>query len=323
MSRHSTTVLVLGANGRLGNAAVEAFARAGWEVRAQARRPGTWPPGVRPVLCDAMDEQAMRRAADGADVIVHALNPSRYTLGAWRAEARPMLAHAIAAARASGALLMLPGNVYNFGRRLPPRLHEEAAQAADTPFGLMRREMEALLADTPGLDSVVLRAGEFFGGGEGVWFDQVIVRDLPRGIVRYPGPVDRMHAWTYLPDLAETFVRVAARRAELRGFHRFHVPGHAITGAELVAALGRVTGRPLALRAMPWAALAVARLVSPTRSALWTMRYLWRQPHSLDGSALTRWLGEVPHTELDVALGRALARLNLPAAGLAAAGPVT
>jgi nucleoside-diphosphate-sugar epimerase len=318
MNDQPHVVLILGAHGRLGSALVAAFARAGWQVRAQARHPGAWPARVPPVLCDATDAQALQRAAAGVEVIVHALNPSRYTLGTWRREVGQMLAHAVAAARVSGALLMLPGNVYNFGSRLPTRLDEATPEAADTPFGVIRRDMEASVA-AASVDSVVLRAGEFFGGGRGVWFDQIIVRDVGRGIVRYPGPPDRLHAWTYVPDLAETFVQVAARRSELRGFHRFHVPGHACTGAELAAALSGAVGRPLALRAMSWRALGVARVFSPMMRALWTMRYLWQRPHFLDGQALTQWLGSMPHTELDTALRRALAELDMPPAGLAAA----
>ena len=51
------TVLVLGANGRLGRAAVLAFAAAGWQVRAQLRRAprAVLPAGVRLVICDALD----------------------------------------------------------------------------------------------------------------------------------------------------------------------------------------------------------------------------------------------------------------------------
>ena len=41
------TVLVLDANGRLGRAAVLAFAAAGWQVRAQLRRAPRAPPPAR------------------------------------------------------------------------------------------------------------------------------------------------------------------------------------------------------------------------------------------------------------------------------------
>ena len=71
------TVLVLGANGRLGRAALLAFADAGWQVRAQLRRPprAPLPPGVQLVQCDALDVATLTAAGHGAQVIVNALNP--------------------------------------------------------------------------------------------------------------------------------------------------------------------------------------------------------------------------------------------------------
>ena len=71
------TVLVLGANGRLGRAATLAFAAAGWQVLAQLRRPprAALPPAVRLLQCDALDVALLSTAAQGAQVMVNALNP--------------------------------------------------------------------------------------------------------------------------------------------------------------------------------------------------------------------------------------------------------
>ena len=59
------TALVLGANGRLGAAAVRAFAAAGWAVRAQARRAPAepLPPDATHVITGgAADTATIRRA---------------------------------------------------------------------------------------------------------------------------------------------------------------------------------------------------------------------------------------------------------------------
>ena len=63
------TVLVLGANGRLGRAATLAFAAAGWQVLAQLRRPprAALPPAVRLLQCDALDVALLSSAAPGVD----------------------------------------------------------------------------------------------------------------------------------------------------------------------------------------------------------------------------------------------------------------
>ncbi len=147
MIQQQPRVLVLGANGRLGRALVVAFATAGWRVRAQMRNPQPWqrkiwPNGVEPWFCDATEAAAVCRAAEGSEVLVNALNP---LYSEWKHNALLLSENALSAARASGALLMFPGNVYNFGKHLPESLHETTLQVGNTNKGQIRITMEAAL----------------------------------------------------------------------------------------------------------------------------------------------------------------------------------
>ncbi|MCX9154978.1 NmrA family NAD(P)-binding protein [Niveibacterium sp. 24ML] len=310
-----STVLVLGANGRIGGALVGAFSAAGWAVRAQVRRPPPepMPAGVSIVTCDALDAAAIAQAAQGADVIVHALNPD-YTK--WDALVPPLTASVLAAARASGALLMLPGNVYNFGSELPPVLSESTPEVGNTPKARVRIELEKQLRDAArdGVRSVVIRAGDFFGAGSGSWFDLVIAKDLRRGRIVLPGPDDVAHAWAYLPDLARVFVAVAEQRARLARCATLHYAGLTLTGVELAAAFERVCGRPLERRQLPWWLLRLGAPFVPMLGALCEMRYLWRRPHRLDDTRLRALIGDLPVTGLDAALRSALGLLADPPA---------
>ena len=65
-------------------------------------------------------------AARGVDVILHAVNPPGYRR--WSELVLPMMDHTIAAARASGARIVLPGTVHNFGPDAFPALREDASQ---------------------------------------------------------------------------------------------------------------------------------------------------------------------------------------------------
>ncbi|MFO1270515.1 MAG: hypothetical protein U1F50_02345 [Rubrivivax sp.] len=96
--------------------------------------------------------------------------------------------------------------------------------------------MEAEIAARSGLRSTVVRAGDFFGGGTGSWLDLMIAKDIARGRLVYPGPQGVVHAWAYLPDLARAFVAVASTPEGAR-VQRLHFAGHALTGAEFIAAL--------------------------------------------------------------------------------------
>jgi len=313
----ASTVLILGAAGRIGQLLATAFADAGWSVRAQARKPLPTAlarhPRVQPVRCDATDVAALTAAAQGASTIVNALNPL-YT--EWERLALPLADAALAVAKASGALLMLVGNVYNFGRELPPLLTPATPESGDVPKARIRIEMEARMAAaaSEGVDSVVIRAGDFFGGpGTGTWFDMALAPKIGQGKITYPGNPRIAHAWAYLPDLAQTFVRVAEQRAQLHGHQRLHFAGHTLTGEDLKWALEAQTGRTLRISNLPWTIIRLASPFMPMWRELLTMRYLWERPHALDDSALRTLIGDVPHTPLPQALRTALVELDLPA----------
>ena len=314
----TSTVLILGAAGRIGQVLAAAFAEAGWDVRAQARKP--LPSAlaghsrVQPIRCDATDVAALATAARGATAVVNALNPP-YT--EWDRLALPLADAALAAARAGGALLMLPGNVYNFGRELPPLLTTTTPERGDTPKARIRIELEARLAAAAGdgVDSVVIRAGDFFGGpGPGTWLDMALASKLAKGQFIYPGNPDIDHAWAYLPDLAQVFVRVAGLRAQLRGHRRLHFAGHTLTGNAFKAAAEAVVGRELRTGNLPWGFIRLATPFKPMWRELLAMRYLWERPHALDDPALRALIGSVPHTPLPQALRSALADLSVEVA---------
>jgi nucleoside-diphosphate-sugar epimerase len=317
----SRTVLVLGANGRFGAAAVHAFADAGWRVLAQMRREPARPlPAGAEALAIAPDAgDALVAASTGALVVVHALNPL-YTR--WDAEAMPLLRHGLGVAQRLGATFMLPGNVYSFGAGMPARLAEDTPQRPTNAKGRIRLAMEAELDDraADGLRSVVIRAGDFYGGGTGSWLDLAIVKSIAQGKLVYPGPLDVPHAWAYLPDLARAFVAVASRpqTAAAPACEHFHFAGHTLTGRELLALI-ESAAEDLGLRpprgwrhgGMPWPLVRAIGLVHPMSREIARMSYLWRVPHALDGRRLDAAVGPLPATPPAVALREALADLGL------------
>ena len=323
-----STVLILGARGRLGLAATRAFAQAGWQVLAQVRPgargaalpaiPGVW---WMPVALD--DIAALTAQAQGAQVVVHALNPP-YTHKAWREEAPALMEAAIAVTRRLRATLMLPGNVYNFGEGMPPVLREDTPQTAAGFMGRMRVQLEQRLqAASQGgeMRAVVLRAGDYFGSGTGSWLDQAVAKDLPRGRVTWPGPLDMATPWAYLPDLARAFVRVGQERDRLAAFECLHFAGHHVTAQQwlhsftaIAAEQGWLPGSgALRVGRLPWPLLRVVGLAVPTVAALAAMRYLWRTPHRLDNTRLCAVICDEPHTPFDQAVRQALADLGLVA----------
>ncbi len=325
------TVLILGARGRFGQAAARAFADAGWQVVGQMRPGGAALPmtGVRWIEADPADPAALAAQARGAAVVVNALSPV-YTHKVWRREVPRLTQAAIAVTRELGATLMQPANVYNFGAELPAQLREDTPQVAVTVKGRLRIESEAQIrraAAAGAIRAVVIRAGDFFGSGEGSWLDLVLAKDLRRGRFTYPGPLDLPHAWAYLPDLAQAFVRVAQVRERLPAFETLHFAGHTVTGSDWAEALAEIardhgwldTRGRLQQRTLPWPLLRVLGLVMPTFEALAEMRYLWQRPHRLVDTRMQTLLGPEPRTPFAQAVRTAIAQLGLTPAS---AGPV-
>lgn len=306
------TALVLGASGGVGGEVARRLAAGGWRVRALARDPARAPAidGVAWVAGDAMQGAGVLEAARGAALIVHAVNPPGYRN--WGTLVLPMIDNTIAAARASGARILLPGTIYNYGAGTAQPLTEATPQLASSRKGAIRVELERRLqaAAQQGVRVLIVRAGDFFGPRPGNnWFSQGLVRPgRPLAALTYPGAAGVGHAWAYLPDLADTMVRLAEQEARLGRFECFHFRGHwDADGSRMVQAIGRVSGTArLKVKPLPWAALwLLSPLVAMFREML-EMRYLWREPFELDNTRLLQFLGSETHTPLDAAVAAAL-----------------
>jgi nucleoside-diphosphate-sugar epimerase len=323
MSSTSSSVLVLGARGRFGLAAVRAFAQAGWQVHAQVR-PGASGPAIPGVQWHALapeDTAALTAAAQGASVVVHGLSPA-YTHKAWRTGVARLGEAAIAVTRELGATLMLPANVYNFGESMPRVLTEDTPQAATTFKGRLRVALEQRIREATRdgrMKAVLIRAGDFFGSGSGSWLDLVIAKDMRAGKVTYPGALDVPTAWAYLPDLARTFVEVAERRAQLPAFETLHFGGHTVTGADWTEALRDVAWEQgwlgkrgdLRVSSLSWPLMRALGLFMPTMASVCEMRYLWRTPHELANERLKALIGKEPHTRFADAVRLALGEVGM------------
>lgn len=319
------TALVLGATGGVGSAIASALLRHGWQVRGLARDVARAKAGFasQPLQRqgasaiewfggDAMNASDVERAARGVSTLVHAVNPPGYRH--WERLALPMIDNTISAARAAGgARVVLPGTIYNYDPATTPVIRADSLQQATSRKGRVRQAMEARLEQAaPEVPSLILRAGDFFGpGARSGWFGQAMVkpgRPLRRltNVARGPG-----HSWAYLPDLAETFARLLDEPGRLQPFERLQFQGlYDASGAVLIDALRRASGRALPVHAFPWWLMkALAPLGGFPREVAEIAPY-WKHPMRLDNSRLVQLLGAEPATPLDDALRSTLAAMG-------------
>lgn len=313
--------LVLGATGGIGAEIARALQARGWQVRALHRNPAaleaagrldarfTWQRG------DAMSREDVLAAASGVSLIVHAVNPPGYRN--WQTLVLPMIDNTIAAARASGARIVLPGTVYNYGADAFPVPTERSAQRPSTRKGALRVELERRLekAAVGGVRSLVVRAGDFFGpsGHGNSWLSGAMIK--PGRAVRsvfYPGRRGVGHQWAYMPDVAETILRLLEMEARLPAFATYQMRGHwDEDGTMMIAALGRASGRgEIKVRAFPWPLVWLLQPFSTLFREMQEMRYLWREPIRMDNARLVAALGAEPHTPWDEAVRTTLVALR-------------
>jgi nucleoside-diphosphate-sugar epimerase len=313
---NNRTALVVGATGSIGKEVTAVLLNRGWQVRALHRNPTQamasvkFPKPIQWIKGDAMQTGDVIEAARGATVIVHAANPPNYRN--WRGLALPMLDNSIAAAKASGARILMPATVYNFGADAPRLLTENSPQSPGTRKGQVRVEMELMLqkASLYGVRSIVVRAGDFFGAGAGnSWLTRGMTSASPLlRSVFYPGSSGAGHAWAYLPDLAESMARLIECEAPLSAYEVFNFGGHWFErGTEIAEIVCRVRGASAQrLKPFPWW---LVKLGSPFVDAfheMLEMRYLWEVSLQLDNAKLRALIGAEPHTPVEAAIAAAL-----------------
>ncbi len=306
-------IIILGGAGQLGRAAAQAFKASGWQVASLVRGSSAAgaAAGTEIIEVDARDGESVVAAAAGADVVLHALNAP---FGEWERVAVPFADTAIAAARENGATLVFPGNLYNYGAGMPVLIDEAAPMRPASRKGAIRVAVETRMreAAAAGMQTIVLRAGDYFGGdGRGSWFDRVVVKEIAAGRLTWPGPLDCVHEWAYLPDYAQALVRLTEARDRLAPFAAFGFAGHAVTGREFAAAIARACRRDFKIGFMPWRFLKLMGFAVPVFRELSEISYLWSAPHAIDGAALASVIGEIPHTPLDQAVTASLAALGV------------
>lgn len=287
------TVLVAGASGLFGSRVAQAFAAAGWSVRKYQRG------------------SDMVAAAMGVDVIVNGLNPPMYHN--WAVEIPRITAQVLAAAKTSGATVIVPGNVYPYGAQPGP-------WGPDTPHrpasrkGAIRARMEADYRAS-GQRVIILRGGDFLDeAAKTTAMNMVALKDAAKGKIALMGGADVPRAYAYLPDMARVAVGLAERRAELPQFADVPFAGLTFSMADLKAEIERQTGRKMRFTAFPWWFMTLAAPFWELARELREMRYLFDVPHRLDDAPLRALLPDFHSTSFAEVVAAHSAALGIKAA---------
>lgn len=281
----SKTALILGASGKIGSHAAEAFWNAGWRVRRFDR--------ATDILLDA---------AAGCDVIVNGFNPPAYEN--WAQNIPRITQEAISAAAEHGATVIVPGNVYNYGDHAGI-WSEETPQNPCTRKGKIRVEMEQSYraAAALGVRTIILRGGDFIDPNQdGTLMSLVIMKDLGKGKLTTLGNPDVERAYCYLPDWAQAAVALAERREGLQMYEDIPFASLHFSVTQLKAHLEQKLDRSLKLQRFPWWLMRLASPFWGLAYEMLEMRYLFETPHRLSGAKLQRLLPDFHPTDFETAI---------------------
>ncbi|MET9294012.1 NAD-dependent epimerase/dehydratase family protein [Streptomyces sp. NPDC003077] len=281
------TLSVVIGSGPAGAATARLLVEKGHEVRVVTKSGRSPEPGIEHIALDATDGKRLTEAVRGADAIYGCAAPPYHR---WASEWPPLASSLRAAAEATGAVLVMLGNLYGYGPVDGP-LTEDLPLAATGTKGRVRAaawERAREMHEQGRIRAVEVRASDFFGPGvtDG---GHLAARVMPRLLRGKPvstlGDPDAPHSWSYLPDVARALVEVAG---EERAWGRaWHVPTEPARSArEMVGRLADRAGTgPVAVRGLPPAVLGIASLVSPLLRELREVRYQFDRPFVVDTSA--------------------------------------
>jgi nucleoside-diphosphate-sugar epimerase len=267
-------------------------------------RSGSGPehPAITRVACDAADPVALAAAVGRPDALYNCANPPYHR---WPELWPPMAAAMLEVAEATGAVLVIMGNLYAYGPVDHP-MTEDDPLAATFSKGRVRAAMwdDALAAHRAGRVRVTeARASDFYGPGvvETSFFGRNVARLLAGRKAYVLGATDEPHAATYVPDVART---LAVLGTDDRAWGRpWHVPtAPAVSQRRMADRFCELAGAPPArIAPIPGAVLRAVGLFSPQVRGFRETTYQFDRPFLLDSTACTGTFG-LEATPLDAGL---------------------
>ncbi len=284
--------------GQVGSQLARRLLDSGRRVRVARRSDAPAPQGAEGVQGDAADAAFCARAAEGAAVVYHCLNPP-YSARVWGDLLPRYMDNLVDAARRSGARLVVLDNVYLLGRPADGRLDDETPMRPRSKKGEIRARVAERLFDAHArgiVRAVSGRASDYYGpGGTLTHLGDVF---WPRVVAGKSGRIvidpDAVHTYHYIPDVAAGLATLAEAPDDCYGRPWMLPCEPAITLRALVKRFEAHVGRFIPLARMPpWLLKALAVFV-PLMRELDEMAYQWEGPFVIDDSRFRARFGLEP-----------------------------
>ncbi len=211
--------LVLGATGSIGSAFVNALIKEKRAVtilvrnRNKALRLYGDTPFVEIAEGDARDQKLVAKLAEDKNYIFHGVN---FPYDKWEENVESVARNVIEAAKPNKAMILFPGNIYNFGMTTP--IFEDTPPAPVGRKGEIRVMIEDMMqraAEAGDCRVLIIRLPDFFGpnvtNGLMMPIFKAALEDKPmKWLVR----TDIPHQLAYIQDAGDLFLKLADREGK-------------------------------------------------------------------------------------------------------------
>ena len=286
-------------SGQVGHPLAGRLLAQGHRVRVVRRSSAPVPPGAELMPGDAADRDFCIRAASGAAVVYHCMNPP-YFARTWAQLVPRYLDNLIAAASAAGARLVVLDNLYMLGRPAGKPLDEDTPMRPASRKGEVRAQAARRLFEAHRrgeVRAVCGRASDYYGpgGGQGTHLGDFFWKDALAGKTgRVLLDPDAIHTYHFIPDVAAGLQILGAAPDDALGIAWMLPCQPAEPLRALVGRMSRLYGKPLAVEAVPTWILAAAKWFVPLLREIDEMRYQWDEPFVVDDQRFRARFGAAP-----------------------------
>ncbi len=284
--------IVIFGYGPTGRASAERLLAEGREVVvAQRHAPPDLPRGATFVACDALDREAVVKAAGQGGQFVVTIG-FRYDGAVWREDWPKAIGNFVAACETTGARMVFIDNLYMYGPQTAPLVEtmpltaygrKPAARAVAT-----RMWMESCEAGRARI--AALRAPDFYGPGVGLsYLGDTSIGAMAKGkAAMFLGSPDIPHDYAYVPDIGRATASLLKAPDSAFG-QAWHVPcAPTRTTREILKLAADALGVRLRLNVVPEVLLGPLGLFVPILRERKEMGFTFDRPYRVDSSKFAR-----------------------------------
>ncbi|MEK5039761.1 SDR family NAD(P)-dependent oxidoreductase [Sporosarcina sp. FSL K6-3457] len=290
--------LVLGASGGMGYALVKELVSRGVEVVAFARREDKLKmlfgqqQNVKIYAGDALVEGEVSRAAQGVDVIFHAIN---FPYQVWNTTHLLCTDIVIRVAEKQQAKIALVDNIYAYGAQHNEKVMEDTMKEPHTKKGKIRLAMENKLKASH-VPSLIVHFPDFYGPfAESTMLYETLKNVVQHKSANFVGSTHVAREFVYTFDGAKAMVELALRENTYN--QNWNIPAvYPITGEELIKIIREETGYQKSIRPVSKTMIRFIGMFQPFMREVVEMMYLTETPVILSGQKYEAEIGAVPAT---------------------------